>query len=107
MGAEIVRGNLRFVAAVSLAYQPQPVAAQSDSNEVVNLPGVLPGDIIIAQKPTFTQGFGCVNAQVSAPDTLQLYFENPTLSQSAPPLENWIFIVMRPEDTPLPNRVSQ
>lgn len=103
MSTLIPRGNIASIFAVSITFDPANVATATTAEQSVTIPGLKVGDFVFWQKPTNTAGVGVVNARVSAADTLQLIFVNPTAGGVNAASETWQFLVFRPEALTLPS----
>lgn len=106
MSTQIARGNIARMFAVSVTFDPAAVATITTAEQTTTIPGLLPGDFVIPQKPSNTAGVGVVNARVSAVDTLALTFVNPTAGSVNAASETWKFLVFRPEEGTLPSTMT-
>lgn len=103
MSTLIPRGNIARIFAISVTFDPAAVATITTAEQSATIPGLKVGDFVFWQKPTNTAGVGVVNARVSAADTLQLTFVNPTAGSVNAASETWQFLVFRPEAVALPS----
>ena len=71
------------------------LTASTTVERTYTVTGLLVGDIVIAQKPTFQAGIGIANVRVSAADTLSITFGNFTASTPTLTAENYILTVIR------------
>lgn len=100
MSSMIPYGNVRGMAAVALTLSPVAVAANTTAEQTFPLKSLLPGDILVVQKPTAQAGLGIVNARVSAQDTLAITFINATGASITPTAaEVYQVLVHRPDGT--------
>lgn len=97
MTTSVVRGNIARMFAVSVTFDPAAVATITTAEQSLTIVGLKVGDFVYWQKPTNTAGVGVVNCRVSAADTLQITFVNPTAGSVNAASETWQFLVFRPE----------
>lgn len=79
--------NGGFVTTVT--WSPQAVAASTTAEQSTTVPGVMPGMMVVVNKPTAQTALGIVNARVTAASTVAVTFANissaaitPTASES-------------------------
>lgn len=91
--------NLSRLYAVQVSYNPGSIAANTVAADgaAVAVPGVRPGDIIIAVKPTQTAGLAPVAARVSAEGQVTVAFANATAGAIDAGAEVWQFLVATPD----------
>ncbi len=90
-------GNVVLVAAVDVSYDANVTATNTTQESTVTVPGVLPGDFVMVNKPSHSAGIGIVNARVSAADTVAITFGNFTGAGVNPAAETYLFCVIRPD----------
>ncbi len=79
---------------------PAIVATITCAAESATVAGILAGDIPVSVvKPTEQAGLGLAGFRVSADDTVEINFVNPTASGITPTAsEEYIFTVLRPDE---------
>ena len=92
-------GNIISITAVSVSYDANVTATNTTQESTVTVPGVLPGDFVMAQKPSHSTGIGIVNVRSSAKDTVAITYGNFTGSGVNPAAETYLFCVIRPDRT--------
>lgn len=97
MSTSVVRGNVRFMFAVAVVFDPAAVATITTAEQTVTVTGVAVGDFVMAMKPTLTTGVTIGNVRVSAANTIAIQFVNPTAGSVNPVSETWQFLILRPE----------
>lgn len=105
MSTLIPRGNIRAMFAVQVTFDPAAVATITTAEQSLTVQGLAVGDLIYWQKPSNTAGVGVVNMRVSAANTLQVTFVNPTAGSVNAASETWTLLVIRPETVTLPSVV--
>lgn len=105
MSSLIPRGNVRAMFMIQVTFDPAAVATVTTAEQSLTVPGLKVGDMVFWQKPTNTAGVGVVNMRVSAADTLQVIFVNPTAGSVNAASETWTLLVFRPESVTLPATV--
>lgn len=105
MSTLIPRGNIRAMFAIQVTFNPASVATATTAEQSLTVQGLAVGDLVYWQKPTNTAGVGVVNMRVSAANTLQVIFVNPTAGGVDAGSETWTLLVMRPETVSLPSSV--
>lgn len=103
MSSLIPRGNVRNLFMVQVTFDPAAVATITTAEQSLTVTGLRVGDMVFWQKPTNTTGVGVVNMRVSATDTLQVTFVNPTAGSVNAASETWTLLVIRPETVTLPS----
>lgn len=103
MSSLIPRGNVRNLFMVQVTFDPAAVATITTAEQSLTVTGLKTGDMVFWQKPTNTAGVGVVNMRVSATDTLQVTFVNPTAGSVNAASETWTLLVIRPETVTLPS----
>jgi uncharacterized protein YijF (DUF1287 family) len=91
--------------AVQVTFNPASVATATTAEQSLTVTGLAVGDMVFWQKPTNTAGVGVVNMRVSAANTLQVTFVNPTAGAVDAASETWTLLVIRPETVTLPSVV--
>lgn len=102
MSSLIPRGNVRNLFMVQVTFDPAAVATITTAEQALTVPGLQVGDMVFWQKPSNTAGVGVVNMRVSAVNTLQVIFVNPTADSVNAASETWTLLVIRPETVTLP-----
>ena len=97
MSTLIPRGNVARMFALRFTLDPASVATVTTAEQTFTVPGLLPGDFVLVQKPSNTAGVAVVNARVSAANTLALTFVNPTAGGVDAASETYQLLVFRPE----------
>lgn len=90
-------GNIVSVTAVSVAYDANVTATNTTQDVDVTIPGVLPGDFVMANKPSYSAGIGIVNVRAKSADTVSVTYGNFTGSGVNPASETYLFCVVRPD----------
>jgi hypothetical protein len=103
MSSLIPRGNVRNMFMVQVTFNPASVATITTAEQSLTVIGLQVGDMVFWQKPTNTAGVGVVNMRVSAVNTLQVIFVNPTAGAVDAASETWTLLVFRPETVTLPS----
>lgn len=107
LGTDIVRGNLVQLWGATVTLSPAAVSANTSAEQGFTLPGIKTTDIVHAYKPSSQAGLVVCCTRVSAADTVAITFGNLTASTITPTAsESWNFVIIRPENTPLPSRFS-
>jgi hypothetical protein len=97
MTTSVARGNIRFMFAVAVTFDPAAVATITTAEQTVTVTGAAVGDFVIAMKPSITTGVTIGNVRVSAANTVAIQFVNPTAGSVNPASETWQFLILRPE----------
>ena len=97
MGVGIPSGNVRSLSVMQSTVDLGSVAANTTELEDATLTGVLPGDIVIAVKPTLEAGLAIVQCYVDEADSLKITVGNFTGSPIDEASETIDFLVIRPE----------
>jgi hypothetical protein len=95
--AGVFLGNVVFLSTVTVNYDANVTNTNTTQEAFVTVPGVLPGDFVMVNKPSNSPGIGIVNARVSAANTVGVTYGNFTGSAVNPPAENYLFCVIRPD----------
>jgi uncharacterized protein YijF (DUF1287 family) len=90
---------------IQVTFNPASVATVTTAEQSLTVQGLAVGDMVFWQKPTNTAGVGVVNMRVSAANTLQVTFVNPTAGGVDAASETWTLLVFRPEAITLPSIV--
>lgn len=95
-----VLGNIPKQSVISVTLSPAAVSANTTAEQTFTVNGLLPGDMVVATKPTSQAGLGLVNYRVSAANTLAITFSNNT-GGSITPTTNEVYLVLvsRPDRT--------
>jgi hypothetical protein len=94
-------GNINKACVINFDINPQSVGANTTGQSTITVPGVKLGDMCFLNVPTasFNQGLGCVNAYVSAADTVIVRWMNATAGAlDAPNMTCHLFLI-RPDAT--------
>lgn len=93
-------GNVAKLFAVRLSINPASNAAATTQDNTVTIQGVLPGDMVFANKPSSNAGLGIANIRVSGANTIILTTINATAGAVDAAAENYDLLIVRPEVTP-------
>jgi len=97
MSVGIPSGNVRSLSVMQATVDLGSVAANTTELEDATLTGVLPGDIVIAVKPTIEAGLAIIQCYVDEADSLKITVGNFTSSLINEGSEAIDFLVIRPE----------
>lgn len=97
MGTGIKGGNIFAFGVVDVVFDPASVATITTAEQAMTVTGVKPGDIVFVTKPTLTAGLAVAGARVSAADTVQVTFVNPTAGAIDAASETYRVFWFRPE----------
>ena len=95
--AGVFLGNIVKIVSVSISYDANVTATNTTQESDVTVPGVLPGDFIMVNKPSHSTGIGIVNARAKSADTVAVTYGNFTGSGVNPAAETYLFCVIRPD----------
>lgn len=97
MPTEIPYGNVQKMVAVGIVISPVSVAANTVAEQIFNVPGVSPGDLIIdVTKPTAQVGLAVVAERIPAAGQVAVQFINTTASPIVPTAaERYTFVILR------------
>jgi len=85
----------------TVSVTPASVGAASTAEQAVTVNGVLATDIVqLAGYPARTNSTAPVDCRVSAANTVQVQYVNPTAGALTPPSGNYSFLVLRPSTNP-------
>lgn len=102
----INRGNILSSTLVSVSLGAQTIAGASGEVSVT-IQGVVPGSVAFATfSGTQTTGVACVNARVTAANTVSLQFVNATGSSAVTVAGNYYILIAQPENLPLPSNLA-
>lgn len=76
--------TLSAVGRISQSLTPVSVATITCAEQAFTVPGLLVGDAVVVTPPSITAGVAPVCARVSAANTLQITFCNPTAGSLTP-----------------------
>lgn len=99
MSVGILAGNVRSITVMQATVDLGSVAANTTELEDATLTGVLPGDIVLAIKPTLEAGLAVIQCFVDEADSLKITVANVTGSPIDEASEVIDFLVIRPETT--------
>jgi hypothetical protein len=97
MSTLAARGNVARIFAMTASINVGSVAINTVAEQTFTIPGLLPGDFVILQKPSLSAGLGVLTARVSAANTLAVQFVNATGGAIDPAAETYQLLVIRPE----------
>lgn len=89
-------GNAVAEYIVAVALTPVSVGAATIAEQSFTVSGLLLGDQVVCSKPAMSNAVGCLQARVSAVNTLTIAYINPTAGALVPPAETYTINVVRP-----------
>ncbi len=106
--SDIALGNIAYQFMLQATLSPTIVNTITTSDQAFTVNGLLAGDFIQVIKPTAQTGLALVHARVSAANTMNLTFMNPTAGNITPTAaEIYLVKVSRPENPgPLPTAIT-
>ena len=102
MSTTIARGNVGFEAVLQVSITPPAsLSANSTSEVLYTLPGVMLGDFLEINKPSHTAGLSIGNIRASAANQIGIQWVNSTTSTiTSPPSESYLIAVTRFDSLP-------
>jgi hypothetical protein len=95
-------GNVRGTWILGVTLSPASVANATSAEQTFAVTGLLLGDNVDCNKPTFQAGLSIVNSRVSANGVLAIAFQNVSSASITPTAaEVYNVVVMRPENVSL------
>jgi len=95
-----VTGNLVKQSVISVTLSPALIVLNTTAEQTFTVNGLLPGDMVLVNKPTTQAGLGIVGSRVSAANTLAITFINATGSSITPTAaQAYLVLVSRPDST--------
>jgi hypothetical protein len=95
-----VTGNLVKQSVISVTLTPALIVLNTTAEQTFTVNGLLPGDMVLVNKPTTQAGLGIVGSRVSAANTLAITFSNNTGSSITPTAaQAYLVLVSRPDST--------
>ena len=95
-----VIGNLVKQSVISVTLTPAAIVLNTTAEQTFTVNGLLPGDMVLVNKPTAQAGLGIVGSRVSAANTLAITFSNNTGSSITPTAaQTYLVLVSRPDST--------
>ena len=95
-----VLGNLVKQAVISVTLSPALIVLNTTAEQTFTVNGLLPGDMVLVNKPTTQAGLGIVGSRVSAANTLAITFSNNTAASITPTAaQTDLVLVSRPDST--------
>lgn len=95
-----VTGNLVKQSVISVTLTPAAIVLNTTAEQTFTVNGLLPGDMVLVNKPTSQAGLGIVGSRVSAANTLAITFSNVTGSSITPTAaQTYLVLVSRPDST--------
>lgn len=95
-----VTGNLVKQSVISVTLTPAAIVLNTTAEQTFTVNGLLPGDMVLVNKPTAQAGLGIVGSRVSAANTLAITFSNNTGSSITPTAaQTYLVLVSRPDST--------
>jgi hypothetical protein len=95
-----VTGNLVKQSVISVTLSPALIVLNTTAEQTFTVNGLLPGDMVLVNKPTTQAGLGIVGSRVSAANTLAITFSNNTGSSITPTAgQTYLVLVSRPDST--------
>lgn len=95
-----VTGNLVKQSVISVTLSPALIVLNTTAEQTFTVNGLLPGDMVLVNKPTTQAGLGIVGSRVSAANTLAITFSNNTAASITPTAaQTYLVLVTRPDST--------
>jgi hypothetical protein len=95
-----VTGNLVKQSVISVTLSPALIVLNTTAEQTFTVNGLLPGDMVLVNKPTTQAGLGIVGSRVSAANTLAITFSNNTAASITPTAaQAYLVLVSRPDST--------
>lgn len=95
-----VTGNLVKQSVISVTLSPVLIVLNTTAEQTFTVNGLLPGDMVLVNKPTTQAGLGIVGSRVSAANTLAITFSNNTPASITPTAaQTYLVLVSRPDST--------
>jgi hypothetical protein len=95
-----VTGNLVKQSVISVTLSPALIVLNTTAEQTFTVNGLLPGDMVLVNKPTAQAGLGIVGSRVSAANTLAITFSNNTAASITPTAaQTYLVLVSRPDST--------
>jgi len=95
-----VTGNLVKQSVISVTLSPALIVLNTTAEQTFTVNGLLPGDMVLVNKPTTQAGLGIVGSRVSAANTLAITFSNNTAASITPTAaQAYLVLVARPDST--------
>jgi hypothetical protein len=95
-----VTGNLVKQSVISVTLSPALIVLNTTAEQTFTVNGLLPGDMVLVNKPTAQAGLGIVGSRVSAANTLAITFSNNTAASITPTAaQAYLVLVSRPDST--------
>jgi hypothetical protein len=95
-----VTGNLVKQSVISVTLTPALIVLNTTAEQTFTVNGLLPGDMVLVNKPTTQAGLGIVGSRVSAANTLAITFSNNTAASITPTAaQTYLVLVSRPDST--------
>lgn len=95
-----VTGNLVKQSVISVTLSPVLIVLNTTAEQTFTVNGLLPGDMVLVNKPTTQAGLGIVGSRVSAANTLAITFSNNTAASITPTAaQTYLVLVSRPDST--------
>jgi hypothetical protein len=95
-----VTGNLVKQSVISVTLSPALIVLNTTAEQTFTVNGLLPGDMVLVNKPTTQAGLGIVGSRVSAANTLAIAFSNNTAASITPTAaQTYLVLVSRPDST--------
>jgi len=96
----ISRGNVRNAWVLAVTLSPATVATNTSAEQTFTVTGLLLGDVVMVNKPTFQAGVAITGSRVSAAGVLAISFSNDSSTTTAAPTASEVYsiFVSRPEN---------
>ena len=95
-----VIGNLVKQSVISVTLTPALIVLNTTAEQTFTVNGLLPGDMVLVNKPTTQAGLGIIGSRVSAANTLAITFSNNTAASITPTAaQTYLVLVSRPDST--------
>lgn len=97
VGPEELATPLDLIDTFTVSVTPASVTAASTAEQAVTVNGVQTGDLImLVNYPARTNSTAPTGCRISANNTVQVQYVNPTAGALTPPSGNYTFLVLRP-----------
>lgn len=102
MSTTLARGNVGFEAVLQVPISPPSSLAANSTTEVLyTVAGIVLGDFLEINKPSHTAGLSIGNIRASAANQIGIQWVNSTTSTiTSPPNENYLIAVTRFDSVP-------
>lgn len=106
-GTTLPRGNVAGTYLIGPTLTPVLIVLNTTAEQNFTVPGLQLDDLVeVHNDVAQTAGVGIVGARVSAANTLTVMFSNNTGGSLTPAAGQYLILVSRGENTPLPNNLA-